>query len=98
MPLYKSQDDRKKKSKNVIHEANDELEIAVSKTALFSEPAPARVQKPDEVERSQKRKRYIRKKEEQAGRICCSHDFTAVILLVVVNITQGKLDNRMRTM
>jgi chaperonin cofactor prefoldin len=100
MPLYKSQDDRKKKSKNVIHEANDELEIAVSKTALFSEPAPARVQKKtDEVERSQKRKRYIRKrrKNKLAG-FAVTMIFTAVILLVlVVNITQGKLDNRIRT-
>ncbi|HHT92666.1 MAG TPA: hypothetical protein GXZ66_04075 [Clostridiaceae bacterium] len=100
MPLYKSQDDRKKKSKNVIHEANDELEIAVSKTALFSEPAPARVhKKPDEVERSQKRKRYIRKrrKNKLAG-FAVTMIFTAVILLVlVVNITQGKLDNRIRT-
>lgn len=100
MPLYKSQDDRKKKSKNVIHEANDELEMAVSKTALFSEPAPARVhKKPDEVERSQKRKRYIRKrrKNKLAG-FAVTMIFTAVILLVlVVNITQGKLDNRIRT-
>ncbi|MGI6528884.1 MAG: HlyD family efflux transporter periplasmic adaptor subunit [Clostridia bacterium] len=100
MPLYKSQDDRKKKSKNVIHEANDELEIAVSKTALFSEPAPARVhKKTDEVERSQKRKRYIRKrrKNKLAG-FAVTMIFTAVILLVlVVNITQGKLDNRIRT-
>lgn len=100
MPLYKSQDDRKKKSKNVIHEANDELEMAVSKTALFSEPAPARVhKKTDEVERSQKRKRYIRKrrKNKLAG-FAVTMIFTAVILLVlVVNITQGKLDNRIRT-
>ncbi len=100
MPLYKSQDDRKKKSKNVIHEANDELEIAVSKTALFSEPAPARVhKKTDEVERSQKRERYIRKrrKNKLAG-FAVTMIFTAVILLVlVVNITQGKLDNRIRT-
>ncbi len=100
MPLYKSRDDRKKKSKDVIHEANDELEIAVSKTALFSEPAPARIhKKPDEEERSQKRKRYIRKrrKNKLAG-FAVTMIFTAVILLVlVVNITQGKLDNRIRT-
>ena len=101
MSLYNNDNqDNKRKEKKVIHESNDELEIAVSKNALFSEKAPRKVHKrPTEEVRNEKRKRYIKKrKKTRITSLLVTMIFTVVILLVlIVNLTQGKFDNRVRT-
>lgn len=99
-PYNKDNPDNNRK-KNIVHGADNDLELTVSKTDLFTpekvQKKPAR--KPSEEERKQKRQTYKKnKKKNKISSIAVTLLFSAIIVLVlIVNLTQGKYDNQLRT-